>query len=633
MNKFKEVSRMKWFNNLKISAKLIIGFIVVAVIAGIVGIIGIMNINNINNLDTDMYQRHTVQISQLVPIAEKYQMMRVSLRDVAIMKDTESKNNSIKAINDNYKIVTDNLQEFGKLITDPRVQKEYDILNDAITNKFPAYKDKVIQLATSNQVEQAINTIFADGTALNSEISKSIDTLVSLKIELAGTASDTNSATTNTAIITMILVIIVGIIISMVLGIFISNSIGPSISLMAGIANLLSVGDVNINTLIKEKDYNLKLRKDEVGKLALAFNKLIASTTEQAQIAQSIADGNLTVDVAIRSENDLLGKKLHELVEKNNEVLTNIASASEQVATGAKQVSDSSIALSQGATEQASSIEQLTASIEEISAQTKQNAEYANQANGLAKTAKANAVQGNEQMREMLKAMHDINDSSANISKIIKVIDEIAFQTNILALNAAVEAARAGQHGKGFAVVAEEVRNLAARSANAAKETTDMIEGSINKAEGGTRIANETANALTKIVEEITKVASLVNDITVASNEQATGIAQINQGVMQVSQVVQTNSATSEESAAASEELSSQAELLKEQVSRFKLKKETRYASYRGLDEINPDVLRMLETMSQNKKLSGNAAEEAHTEAATSASNKIALSDSEFGKY
>ncbi|MBU2699976.1 methyl-accepting chemotaxis protein [Sporomusaceae bacterium BoRhaA] len=408
-----------------------------------------------------------------------------------------------------------------------------------------------------------------------------------------------------------------------VIAVFTARAIAKPVKALTEAADKLAVGDVNVNVEVTTQD--------EIGFLMQSFDKMVDSIREQAVIIEKVAEGDLTVQVKVRSENDLLGKKLGEMIKRNNQILGDINFAAEQVAAGSQQIAASGEALSQGSTEQASSIEEITASMTQVAAQTKLNAVNANQANELSTAVEGKAVEGKSQMQDMVKAMAEINESSANISKIIKVIDEIAFQTNILALNAAVEAARAGQHGKGFAVVAEEVRNLAARSADAAKETTAMIEGSIKKVDSGTKIANETSEALNGIVDGVAQVAILVGDIAGASNEQATAISQVNQAIAQVSQVVQTNSATAEESASSSEELSSQAEVLKNNVSKFKLKQMNKF---QGGENLSPEVLRTIEMMLDKKQQESKSEERsAKHEPMLTARTKIVLDDNEFDKY
>jgi methyl-accepting chemotaxis protein len=293
---------------------------------------------------------------------------------------------------------------------------------------------------------------------------------------------------------------------------------------------------------------------------------------EVVDAMQKLANGDFNITLHPSDQHDIIRTALQNTAERLNEVMTETRQVSEQIAMSSEQVANSAQILSEGATSSAASLEEISSSINEMAGRIKMSADNADEANQLSSEARGTAQTGNSKMQQMMDAMVDIRDSGQDISKIIKAIDEIAFQTNLLALNAAVEAARAGQHGKGFAVVAEEVRNLAARSAKAAQETTELIQASSEKTEYGVQIANETAQALESITNSITKASNLTDEIATTSRDQALGIAQINEGLSQIDQVIQTNTASSAESAETSVELSTQANMLKKLLAHFKLR-------------------------------------------------------------
>lgn len=349
----------------------------------------------------------------------------------------------------------------------------------------------------------------------------------------------------------------------------IANSIVKPVSEVLGAIEEMEKGNLKMDINIA-KNNEIGKMSDSVKHLGIVFQRMISDISN---VLGEIARGNLTV----KSEEQYIGdfEEIHtsmeQIIARFNETFGNIKISAEQVASGSNQVSSGAQALSQGTTQQAGSIMDLSLIIKEIAEKNKINAEDAKVASDLSKESGADVTAGNEYMKEMMEAMEEITTKSGEIGKIIKTIDDIAFQTNILALNAAVEAARAGTAGKGFAVVADEVRNLAQKSAEAAKNTTQLIEDSITAVEKGTKIADNTAKALSSIVEKVVQVNGRIQKIAEASAEQTIAVNQVTMSVDQISAVVQTNSATSEESAAASEELNGQAEMLKDLVSYFKI--------------------------------------------------------------
>ncbi len=411
------------------------------------------------------------------------------------------------------------------------------------------YKEETVE------VEELLEQIGADG--------EKGSTLLSAINESKTRNMEQLQAVVNRSNLFSIAMIVISIIVTVMIALSLIKAIMRSVRQLSSAAQKIALGHVDIELV--------KYSNDEFGELVDEYRRVIDNIKYQANIAEEVSNGNLTISVNPKSSEDLLGNSLKKLVEDNLRTLSNISDAGTQVTISSSQVASASQALAQGSTEQASAIEEITASIDEIAEKTKQNAEQANEATQLVVHAIEDVKKGNKQMEDMMAAMQDINQSSESISKIIKVIDDIAFQTNILALNAAVEAARAGEAGKGFAVVAEEVRSLAAKSASAAGETAELIEDSIGKVSMGSKIADETAKALEAITTVVQESEVIINGIAESSNYQATAVAQIEQAITQVSQVVQTNSATSQECAASSEELSNQAARMRDMLSIYNL--------------------------------------------------------------
>lgn len=462
------------------------------------------------------------------------------------------------------------LTEYGEMI-DEEERTFYDNAGNLWT-QYQTAAEEMMAFAKQGRTESARAILDGECEALFKSLNSAFDDIIAYNTKGSDDAAAESASLYKTATLTMAAVIIAIILVGVFFSFVIIRLIKTPISEIENAAIKMAEGDLNVKISYTSKD-ELGVLAAQVGRL---IHKLQVIIEDENKFLAKMAEGDFTVDSTCEEAYTggfyPLLVSFRSIADKLNDTMLQISQSSSQVASGADQVSNGAQALAQGATEQAGSVQELASTIDEISNKVNQNADNARQASKAAGCVSAKMDVSKEKMQQMTRAMGDISSCSSEIGKIMKIIGDIAFQTNILALNAAVEAARAGAAGKGFAVVADEVRNLANKSTEASENISALIENSLAAVKNGTQIADDTAQSLIQAVNDVNEMTGIIEQISEASSDQADSIAQIIVGIDQISSVVQTNSATAEESAAASEELSSQSQLMKSLVGRFKLK-------------------------------------------------------------
>ncbi len=564
--------------NIKISVRLIlllVFFIICTISLSVFSIISMNQLNGQLTTISDNWMPSSVTASNIYVYLSRYRTSEykyILSQDEAIINETR---NQAKEF---YNLLQNEMTEYEQYILDSNEQSVLNSVKTTVDNYLKQF-EKSLAFKDEGKNEEAEKELLGESLTAFNAATDSVSELIALNERGATASKESAYSTYNTAATSSIVIIVIILIIVIAFSLLLIRSITTPIKELENIVEEIAEGNLD-HTITYDG-------KDELGVLAKGFNKTVIHLKEYinyinevTSVLNQIANGDLcfTLKYDYNGEFFKIKEAFENLSEVLNHTMGNINQSANQVSDGSAQVSDSSQTLAQGATEQASSVEELVATIGTIANTVTINSDNAQQARDLAYSFGETIKESNTKMDNMIDSMAEITETSSEISKIIKLIDDIAFQTNILSLNAAVEAARAGTAGKGFAVVADEVRNLATKSAEAAKNTSALIKNSIKAVDNGTKIADDTAKILNSVVEKTEALIGTMDSIAKSSESQSDAISQVKDGIEQISNVVQANSASAEESASISEELSEQANILKTLVGKFKLK--TEYQRY-----------------------------------------------------